>query len=79
MKAARSSPFDTAANQFLTPIKAGQLPRSLALSPDGNLLCVANTGGENIGIIDLELGQVTGTVRFPRCLTMRASRSTRPA
>ena len=57
--------FDTAANEFLTPIKVGQLPRSLALSPDGNALYVANTGGENISIIDLDKGQVTGHVQFP--------------
>ena len=46
--------FDTRANQFLTPIKAGQLPRSLALTPDGKLLYVANSGGESISIVDLD-------------------------
>jgi uncharacterized protein (TIGR03437 family) len=57
--------FDTRANRFLTPIKAGQLPRSLAMTPNGKLLYVANSGGESIGIIDLDKGEVTGKVRFP--------------
>ena len=57
--------FDTRANQFLTPIKAGQLPRSLAMTPDGKLLYVANSGGESISIVDLDKGEVTGKVRFP--------------
>ena len=45
--------FDTQAKQFLSPMKVGQLPHSLALSPDGGTLYVANTGGENITMIDL--------------------------
>ncbi|MFB3825989.1 MAG: beta-propeller fold lactonase family protein [Bryobacteraceae bacterium] len=57
--------FDTNTNQFLAPVKVGQLPRSLALSPDGNFLYVANTGGESISVIDLEKQEVTGKVRFP--------------
>ena len=51
--------FDTRANQFLAPIKVGQLPRSLALAPYGKLLYVANTGGESISIVDLDKGEVT--------------------
>lgn len=57
--------FDTRRKQFLSPIKVGQLPRSLALSLDGNTLYVANTGGESISIIDLDKGEVTGRVQFP--------------
>ncbi len=57
--------FDTVTNQFLSPIKVGQLPRSLALSLDGNLLYVANSGGESISIVDLNKGAVIGRVRFP--------------
>lgn len=57
--------FDTTTNQFTAPIKVGQLPRSLAMAPDGNTLYVANTGGESISIVDLEQAQVTGGVRFP--------------
>jgi uncharacterized protein (TIGR03437 family) len=57
--------FDTAARQFLAPIKVGQLPRSLALTPNGKLLYVANSGGESISIVDLDRGEVTGKVKFP--------------
>ncbi|MBM3747367.1 MAG: hypothetical protein FJW34_16395, partial [Acidobacteria bacterium] len=57
--------FDMRARRFLTPIKVGQLPRSVALAPDGNTLYVANTGGESISIVDLSKGEVTGRVRFP--------------
>jgi uncharacterized protein (TIGR03437 family) len=57
--------FDTQAMQFLNPIKVGQLPHSLALSPDGGMLYVANTGGENISIIDTNQLKVTGQLTFP--------------
>jgi uncharacterized protein (TIGR03437 family) len=57
--------FDTQTNQFRSPIKVGQLPRSLAMSPDGGTLYVANTGGESISIIDLNQLQVTGKMGFP--------------
>src|SRR5262249_47547890 len=36
--------FDTAQQQFMAPVKVGQLPHSLALAPDGNTLYVANSG-----------------------------------
>lgn len=57
--------FDMRTREFLAPIKVGQLPRSLALTPDGNTLYVANTGGESISIVDLNQGKVVGRVRFP--------------
>jgi uncharacterized protein (TIGR03437 family) len=57
--------FDLRTRRFLAPIKVGQLPRSLALAPDGNTLYVANSGGESISIIDPDRLQVTGRVRFP--------------
>lgn len=57
--------FDTATQTFLAPIKVGQLPRSLAITPNGKLLYVANTGGESISIVDLDEGVVTGRVKFP--------------
>jgi uncharacterized protein (TIGR03437 family) len=57
--------FDMLAGEFLAPVKVGQLPRSLALSPGGRLLYVANSGGESISIIDLDKGEVSGKVRFP--------------
>ena len=57
--------FDTQAKQFLSPIKVGQLPRSLALSPDGGTLYVANTGGESISVIDLNQMAVVDKMSFP--------------
>jgi hypothetical protein len=57
--------FDTQQQQFLTPIPVGQLPHQMAMSTDGNTLYVANTGGESIGIVDLNLKQVVGSVAFP--------------
>lgn len=57
--------FDLRTRKFSTPIKVGQLPRALALAPDGNTLYVANSGGESISIVDVNKGAVTGRVRFP--------------
>lgn len=57
--------FDMDSGEFLPPIKAGQLPRSLALTPDGGTLYVANSGGESISIIDTENLSLIGRVRFP--------------
>src|SRR5450759_2282843 len=57
--------FDMRTKAFLSPIQVGQLPRSLAMTPDGNTLYVADTGGESISIIDLDKGQVSGKVKFP--------------
>jgi uncharacterized protein (TIGR03437 family) len=57
--------FDTRSKEFEQPIKVGQLPRSLAISPDGNTMYVANSGSESITVIDLNEGQVTGKLRFP--------------
>ena len=57
--------YDIRRKQLLSPIRVGQLPRSMALTPDGGTLYVANTGGESISIIDLDKLQVTGQVKFP--------------
>lgn len=57
--------FDIPRQQFLAGIKVGQLPRSLALTPDGNTLYVVNTGGENITIVDPDQMQAIGRVKFP--------------
>ncbi len=57
--------FDLRNRRLLDPIKVGQLPRSLALTPDGNTLYVANSGGESISIVDPNLGREIGRVRFP--------------
>ena len=42
-----------------------QLPRSMAFGNDGNTLYVASGGGEQISIVDLAQGKVTGRVLFP--------------
>jgi len=57
--------FDIRQKQFMQPIKVGQLPRSMALSPDGNTLWVVGTGGESISIVDPDKMQATGRVKFP--------------
>jgi uncharacterized protein (TIGR03437 family) len=56
--------FDMRAQQFLTPIKVGQLPHSLAIGTDGITLYVANSGGETISVVDLDKGAQTGLIRF---------------
>jgi uncharacterized protein (TIGR03437 family) len=61
----RMEVFDTRAQVFLPPVKVGQLPRSIALSPDGQTIYVANSGGENISVIDAERLEVVGKIRFP--------------
>jgi uncharacterized protein (TIGR03437 family) len=57
--------YDIGTAQFLTPIKVGQLPVSLALTPDGSLLYVANSGGESISIVDPVKMVSTGLVLYP--------------
>jgi DNA-binding beta-propeller fold protein YncE len=57
--------FDTVAQQFKNPIPVGQMPHQMAMGSDGNTLYIGNTGGESIGIVDLNLQQVVGTVVFP--------------
>lgn len=57
--------FDVRQRRLLDPIKAGQLPRSIALSPDGATLYVANAGGEQISIIDTDKLQVVGRAKYP--------------
>ena len=57
--------YDIRQRRLLSSIKVGQLPRALALSPDGSSLYVANSGSESISIIDLDNLRVTGRVKFP--------------
>jgi DNA-binding beta-propeller fold protein YncE len=57
--------FDTQQQIFLNPIPVGQMPHQMAMGTDGNTLYVGNTGGESIGIVDLNAQQVTGGVVFP--------------
>jgi uncharacterized protein (TIGR03437 family) len=57
--------FDIAQHKFLAGIKVGQLPRSMAMTPDASTLYVANSGGESISIVDLGSMQATGRVKFP--------------
>lgn len=57
--------FDMRSQVLLPPIKTGQLPHNMAFGTDGNTLYVANTGGESVSIIDLTLGKIVDSVRFP--------------
>jgi uncharacterized protein (TIGR03437 family) len=57
--------YDIGSQQFLTPIKVGQLPLALALTPDGTILYVANSGGESISMVDPDKMVSTGLVAFP--------------
>jgi DNA-binding beta-propeller fold protein YncE len=57
--------FDTQQQVFLNPIPVGQMPHQMAMGTDGNTLYVGNTGGESIGIVDLNAEQVTCSVVFP--------------
>src|SRR5262249_17368841 len=56
--------FDMRARRFLTPIKVGQLPHSLAFGTDGVTMYVANSGSETISVVDLDKGAQVGLVRF---------------
>jgi uncharacterized protein (TIGR03437 family) len=57
--------YDLASKQFLAPTKVGQLPVSLALTPDGTTLYAANSGGESISIVDPDKMVSIGLVAFP--------------
>ncbi len=57
--------FDIRQHKFLDGIKVGQLPRSMAMTPDAGTLYVANSGGENISVVDLDQLTMTGRVKFP--------------
>ena len=57
--------LDKKTKRMLNPIKVGQLPRSLAMSPDGNVLYVANTGSEFISVIDLDRQVVSTKIIMP--------------
>jgi uncharacterized protein (TIGR03437 family) len=57
--------FDMRRQQFVAPIRVGQLPRSLAIGPDGNTLYVANAGSEAITVVDLDRSVATGRINYP--------------
>ncbi len=57
--------FDLVQQKFLAPIKVGQLPNSMALTPDGYTLYVLSAGGESISIVDPDAMQTTGNISFP--------------
>ena len=57
--------FDMQKQQFLTPIRVGQLPRTMAIGSDGNTLYVANAGSEMMSVVDLNKGAVSGRVPLP--------------
>ncbi len=57
--------YDIKGQAFLTPIKVGQMPSSMALTPDGFTLYVANSGGENLSVVDPDKMQVIARVGYP--------------
>ncbi|MBZ2177748.1 MAG: hypothetical protein ACK58M_03650 [Acidobacteriota bacterium] len=57
--------YDLRQRRLLNPIKVGQLPRTLAMSPDNATLFVANSGSESVSIVDPERLEVTGRIKFP--------------
>jgi YVTN family beta-propeller protein len=57
--------YDTKKQKLLPPIDVCQLPRQMAVSPDGYTMYVACQGSEGISIVDLDAGAVTGMVEFP--------------
>ena len=57
--------FNLRTKAFVTPIKVGQLPHSMAFGTDGITMYVANTGGESISIVDLDKGLTVKQVKFP--------------
>lgn len=61
----RIETYDVRTRRLLTPLKVGQLPRSMALSLDGSLMYVANSGGESLTVVDLDQRAVMGKIKFP--------------
>jgi YVTN family beta-propeller protein len=45
------------------PLRAGDEPREIALTPDGSLLVVVNSGSDSVAFVDTISGTVTGSVR----------------
>ena len=70
--------FSLATQQFLSPIRVGNRPRSMAMA-NSSTLVVVNSGGENISVVDLDamaevdeiqMGPlaVNGTPQFPHSI-----------
>ena len=57
--------FDIKKQKFIDPVEVGQLPRSMAITPDGGTLYVGNTGGESISVLDLDSLKLAAQVDFP--------------
>ena len=57
--------LDKKTKKISRTIKVGQLPRSLAMSPDGGILYVANSGSEYISVIDLDKQAVISKIVMP--------------
>jgi uncharacterized protein (TIGR03437 family) len=71
--------FDIQQKAFTSPIKAGQLPRSLALDGDTGRLYIANSGGEFIGVVDTATGETVGRIKLPPIAFNAASPRVSPA
>ena len=57
--------YDIQSKALVTPIKVGQMPSSMAISPDGATLYVTSSNSETLSVVDLAKGTVIATVTFP--------------
>jgi YVTN family beta-propeller protein len=57
--------FSLSTGALVTPITVGSQPSGLDTSPDGKTLYVANSGGNDISLVDLATGTETGNVFVP--------------
>jgi YVTN family beta-propeller protein len=64
------SVIDTSANKINTTIKVGQSPYGVAVSPDRKKAYVANSGSDNISIIDTNTNVVTDTINLIKLLLL---------
>ena len=59
------TPFSAATGKAGAPIKVGNAPESLAVSPDGSVVYVANANSESITPIGVATGAAAGSIAMP--------------
>ncbi len=57
--------LDATDDSLITSIPVGTRPRGLALTPDGSLLLVSNSGSASISVIDTATQKVVSTIALP--------------
>ncbi len=70
--------FDIRRQKLVEPIEVGQLPHSMAMTPDGSTLYVGDSGGESITVIDLDSQKPFGKIEFPPIPRVGAQGAVRP-